>query len=57
MNSRKVIRPSKEELEELIWKFPMTALAKQFGVSDKAIAKWVKNYELNSPGVGYWNKH
>lgn len=55
MNRRKVPRPTKEELEELLWKTPMTKLAQQFGVSDKAIAKWALNYGLKSPGPGYWN--
>lgn len=54
---RKVIRPSREDLEKLIWNTPMKELSKQFGVSDKAIAKWAKGYGLETPGRGYWNKH
>jgi hypothetical protein len=54
---RKVLRPSKEELEQLLWSIPMKELSKQFGVSDKAIAKWAKSYNIQTPGRGYWNKH
>jgi hypothetical protein len=51
---RKVIRPSKEELEKLLWQKPTSQLAKDFGVSDKAIEKWAKAYGLEKPGRGYW---
>jgi len=54
INSRKVIRPSKEELEKLLWEKPTTQIAEQFGVSDKAIEKWSKNYGINKPPRGYW---
>jgi len=56
LEQRKVKRPSKEELEVLIWKMPVLQLAKQFGVSDKAIAKWIKRYDLTKPPRGHWNK-
>jgi hypothetical protein len=54
-NIRKVIRPSKEELQELILKKPISKLAKDFGVSDSAIHKWIKNYGLQKLPAGYWN--
>lgn len=40
---RKVERPTKEKLEELITKYPMTKIGKMYGVSDNAIRKWLKN--------------
>ena len=43
---RKVERPSKEELNELIRSKPFTTIAKDYGVSDKAIVKWCKYYGL-----------
>lgn len=52
--SRRVIRPSKEELKELIWSKPTTQIAKDFGVSDKAIEKWCKAYGIEKPPRGYW---
>lgn len=37
---------SREELKEKIRKFPFTTIAKEFNVSDNAIRKWCKNYNL-----------
>jgi len=51
---RKVQRPSKFVLERLVWKYPTTYLAKQFGVADQAIAKWCKYYGITKPPRGYW---
>ena len=55
-NIRKVERPSKEELEKLLWEKPTIKLAEQFGVSDKAIEKWAKFYGIEKPPRGYWAK-
>jgi hypothetical protein len=57
LTQRKVIRPSKEELEKLLWEKPTSQLAIQFGVSDKAIEKWAKSYKISKPSRGYWSKH
>lgn len=47
VKSRKVIRPSKEELETKITaKIPWTHLAKDYGVSDNAVRKWAKTYGI-----------
>lgn len=56
INMRKVPRPSKEELEKLLWEIPTMQLAKRFGVSDKAIEKWAKSYGLSKPPRGYWSQ-
>ena len=48
--------PSKEELESLIWEMPTTKVAKLYGVSDKAVEKWCKKYNLSKPPRGYWMK-
>lgn len=53
---RKVMRPQKEELLQLIWEIPTSLLAKRFGVTDNAIAKWCKRYNINKPPRGYWAK-
>lgn len=52
--SRKVLRPSKEALEILIWSTPTTKIAQSLGVSDKAIEKWCKLYKIDKPPIGYW---
>jgi len=46
-NRRKVIRPSKEDLEKLIQSIPMTHIGKKFGVSDNAVRKWAKSYQIS----------
>ncbi|WP_200892372.1 hypothetical protein [Aliterella atlantica] len=56
MHTRKVERPFKEELEKLVWEKPTTQIAKDFGVSGKAIEKWCKGYEIDKPLRGYWMK-
>ena len=55
-NTRKVDRPTKQELEKLVWQRPTSQLAKNLGVSDKAIEKWCKTYGINKPPRGYWSK-
>ena len=56
VDGRKVVRPSKEELEKMVWEIPTIQLKKKFGVSDVAIAKWCKMYGINKPPRGYWMK-
>ncbi|NDD05164.1 MAG: hypothetical protein EB078_09670 [Proteobacteria bacterium] len=54
---RKTDRPSKEELENLVNSYPMTTIAKRYGVSDNAIRKWAKSYDIQIPNRrGYWQK-
>lgn len=53
---RKVERPSKDQLEKLVWEESTVKLSKKFGVSDKAIEKWCKFYGINKPPRGYWAK-
>lgn len=44
--SRKVDRPSREELKKLIRTTPFTRIANQFEVSDNAVRKWCDSYGL-----------
>jgi hypothetical protein len=47
--NRKVERPSKEELRNLLQdKISWTKMGKMFGVSDNAVRKWAKAYEIIS---------
>ena len=43
---RKVERPSKEELKEMIRTTPLLRIGRSYGVSDNAVRKWAKSYEL-----------
>ncbi|HEY9800809.1 MAG TPA: hypothetical protein V6D25_10660 [Leptolyngbyaceae cyanobacterium] len=54
--TRKVVRPSKEELEKLVWEKPTAQISKDFGVSDKAVEKWCRTYGIDKPPRGYWAK-
>lgn len=54
--SRKVVRPTKEELFELVWSTPTSEIGKRFGVSDCSVSKWCKYYGIQKPGRGYWAK-
>ena len=45
-HSRRAVRPSKEELKALVEQFSFVALGKRFGVSDTAVRKWCKTYNL-----------
>jgi Zn finger protein HypA/HybF involved in hydrogenase expression len=47
---------TKEELEKLIWEKPTTQIAKSFNVSDKAIEKRCKKFNIEKPPRGYWKK-
>lgn len=46
MKSRKVERPNRDELKELIKALPFVRIGKLFNVSDNAIRKWCKSYGL-----------
>jgi PD-(D/E)XK endonuclease len=56
IHTRKVERPSKEELEKLVWEKPTAQIGKDFGVSDKSVEKWCKAYGIEKPPRGYWVK-
>lgn len=53
---RMMIKPTKEELNDLIWKIPMIFLSEQFRVTEQTLRHWCKEYGLERPGVGYWTK-
>ena len=46
LKSRKVERPDRDVLKEDIREIPFITLAKKYGVSDNAIRKWCKAYNL-----------
>ena len=45
---------TREELYELVWSKPMVELAKDFGISDVAVAKRCRRVGVPVPGRGYW---
>lgn len=44
----------RQDLYELVWSKPMQQLAKEFGISDVALAKICRKLEIPRPGRGYW---
>jgi len=56
IKSRKVVRPTKEELHQMLWSMPSTKIAEHFGVSDKCIQKWAIGYDIPKPPRGHWAK-
>lgn len=56
IQEHKYIHPTKEVLEQLVWEYPTTHIAKEFEVSDKAIEKLCKKLEVQKPPRGYWTK-
>ena len=47
---------NREELYEKVWKTPVRILAREYGVSDVAIAKTCRKLHIPLPGIGYWSK-
>jgi predicted RNA-binding Zn-ribbon protein involved in translation (DUF1610 family) len=43
---RKVERPDRETLQEMVRSSPLTAIGKKYGVSDNSVRKWCKSYGL-----------
>lgn len=46
--SRKVERPNRESLKQLIRTLPFTTIGSNYNVTDNAVRKWCKNYNLPS---------
>lgn len=49
-------RLTRAELHALVWDRPMTKLAKAFSLSDVALHKICRKYQIPTPPVGYWAK-
>jgi hypothetical protein len=47
---------TREELYEMVWAQPIVKLAKEFGVSDVAVAKACRRHKIPLPGRGYWRR-
>lgn len=45
---------TREEMYELVWSKPMLEVAKDFGISDVALAKRCKRLSIPVPGRGHW---
>jgi len=45
---------TREQFYQLIWSKPATKLATELGISDVAITKLCRRFNIPKPGVGYW---
>ncbi len=52
----KIVWPQNEDLARMVYEMPSSALAKVLGVSDSAIVKRCKKFNINKPDPGYWQK-
>ena len=46
----------RNQLYELVWSKPMTEVAKEYEVSDRALTKICDKLNVPYPGLGYWRK-
>src|SRR4249920_3317282 len=53
-DEEKPLTLSRDDLYELVWSKPMRDLAKDFGISDVALAKRCRRLGIPVPGRGYW---
>ena len=56
VSSSLTARYNREDLYERVWTVLMTKLAKQYEVSDVALAKACRKLSIPLPGRGYWAK-
>ena len=49
-------RLTRQELYNKVWSIPMIKLSKEFGISDRGLAKVCKKYNIPTPYLGYWAK-
>ena len=47
---------ARDELYNKVWNTPMRTLAKEFGISDRALAKKCDKHNIPKPPLGYWAK-
>ncbi|MGJ8649506.1 MAG: hypothetical protein ACSHX4_04035 [Opitutaceae bacterium] len=56
MSEGKQTELTREQLFELVWSKPATQLVSQLGISDVAITKACRRFNIPKPPRGYWNK-
>jgi hypothetical protein len=53
---QKLARVERQVLYDQVWSQPMTKLAKEYGISDVALAKICKKLDVPYPCRGYWRR-
>jgi 5-methylcytosine-specific restriction endonuclease McrA len=54
--SYKIDWPDLEHFKKILWEKPTVSIAKDLGVSDKAVENHIKKLGLTKPSRGYWQK-
>lgn len=54
--NRRGIQVTRQMLYDQVWSTPMTKVAKEYGISDVALAKICKKLTVPYPGRGYWRR-
>lgn len=54
--SEENIKFTRQELYDLVWSKPMTALAKEYNISDNGLRKICKKLDIPLPQLGHWQK-
>jgi hypothetical protein len=54
VHKTKIEWPSAEDMEKLVWEYPLTHIAKSLGVSDVAVGKFLQKNGIKKPPNGYW---
>jgi hypothetical protein len=56
LSKMKASWPSREELEKLVWKKPVSTIGKELGISAMSLSNRCKRLNIEVPGQGYWSK-
>lgn len=46
--------PPKQDLESLVWEFPLIKISKLYNVSPYTVRKWCDTHNIILPQPGYW---
>ncbi|MFW9873496.1 MAG: hypothetical protein ACFFG0_10365 [Candidatus Thorarchaeota archaeon] len=52
--STKKFKITKEELEDLVWKMPLTKIGANYGVNSRTVKYWCIKWGISTPPLGYW---
>ena len=57
MDSPQPVTLKREDLYQQVWQKPMSQLARQYGLSDRGLAKICDRMQIPVPGRGYWARY
>ena len=54
--AKEVFSIEEETLKQLVWRYPLTKIAADYGVSETAVRKRCNKHGIKRPPQGYWLK-